>query len=690
MISSPRLNRIKSEITSFQSSALKNGHRLPVVIFSSTVLLKDISNALLELTENKALVSRTSTLKANDIIGREYDLIIFFIHPEFDPNLFAAISGTLKTGGLFILLVAENDKHTPFSHYIVKTIRESQFFFQLYVNENNIESIAPLQTAPKATGEGSFSQQNHAINLIHNVATGHRNRPLTITADRGRGKSAAIGIAIGQLIAGGTKHILITAPSLAATAVIFKHIKQALPDAICHKGQVIHQQSLVSFIAPDKLLQTLPDTELLIVDEAAGLNLFMLETFLQRYSRIVFATTLHGYEGSGQGFITRFSGSLKRITPHWKNITLDPPIRWQKNDPLETFINQTFVLSPVEKPIEYKRPNIENINIRRLTQLDLVNDKSLRENIYRILKSAHYKTSPNDLRQLMTAKNAIVFCAYFENTLIAAAIVEKEGKLTSELTNNIYQGRRRPKGEFIPQSIINHLGLKEAADLHYLRIMRVAVQPELQGKKIGSFLLSKIITYAKNDKFDCIACSFGATNQLLNFWDNFDFHILRVGYKKNVFSGCNAILLAKPVSESANQLIAKTDDIFYDNFIAQLPNALSDLDSKLAYAIIKQTSKNKQPKTLKNRTLDDINSFCFHHRSYDDNLASIKQYLVTIISSEACLEKLTETQIKLIILKVFQNKSWKEICKRLNLSGKAQAMAALKSSLRLLVSLTDA
>ena len=117
-------------------------------------------------------------------------------------------------------------------------------------------------------------------------------------------------MAASQLIGQG-KQVLLTAPSRATVESVFKHAKN--PPA---------------FFAPDDLLQTLPEGDVLLVDEAAAIPVPLLLQMLEHYPRCVFSTTLHGYEGSGRGFALRFQKQLDVRAPGWHAIRLHQPIRW--------------------------------------------------------------------------------------------------------------------------------------------------------------------------------------------------------------------------------------------------------------------------------------------------------------------------------------------------------------------------
>ena len=113
-------------------------------------------------------------------------------------------------------------------------------------------------------------EQLLAVEAIKKVATGHRRRPLVMTADRGRGKSAALGIAAAQLLNHGLSRIVVTGPSLASTEQVFQHADECLGnDSLSRgtfsRGRVQWQDKSVQFMAPDEIVGHPVDCDLMLV-----------------------------------------------------------------------------------------------------------------------------------------------------------------------------------------------------------------------------------------------------------------------------------------------------------------------------------------------------------------------------------------------------------------------------------------
>ena len=57
-------------------------------------------------------------------LGKEFDAVIFDGLEQFNPDNLAVIIGTVKAGGLFILMLPEQDKNSLFLQGVRKTINK--------------------------------------------------------------------------------------------------------------------------------------------------------------------------------------------------------------------------------------------------------------------------------------------------------------------------------------------------------------------------------------------------------------------------------------------------------------------------------------------------------------------------------------------------------------------------------------
>ena len=107
-------------------------------------------------------------------------------------------------------------------------------------------------------------------------------------------------------------------------------------------------------MVPSELVDELPNASCVLVDEAAALPIPLLRRLLARYSRIVFATTVHGYEGTGRGFAIRFRAHLDDRAPDWRQLKMTTPIRWAPGSPSNR--RGHFELAPIGCAVVEMRP----------------------------------------------------------------------------------------------------------------------------------------------------------------------------------------------------------------------------------------------------------------------------------------------------------------------------------------------
>lgn len=645
-------------------------------------------------------------LKANNIIGHEYQHIVYDIDSHFDPNLFAALTGTLKGGGLFIILcqninetLSKQKNINLFFWRFIRIISQDTRCITINTTQKgNIDcrhenlGALPKHRCSTPSLEHLTEQQNKAIDGIIHVTKGHRNRPYVLLADRGRGKSAALGIAASKLLRSGLKKILLTAPSLEACNIIFKHLSLNLPAATVNKGYIKFNNGELIFIPPDELIRSRPKTDLLIIDEAAGITAPTLDTLLQHYSRIVFASTLHGYEGSGQYFSVHFFKQLSTVTPGWKKSILTTPIRWSENDPLEKLVNTLFLLKPLANSIEIKTErSYADISIKKITPKELINNEQRLSQLYELLSTAHYKTQPSDLQNIINEPNIHIFISIANDQIIAAAFVIEEGKIEPELENEILLGNRRVKGQIIPQTLSLHLGLENIAQYHYLRIMRIAVLPLHQSKGCGSSLINHITRFAEKNRFDFMGCSFASTCELIHFWGKLHFNVIRLGsHRKANARGFSALML-KALNSTSSAVHEEALQHFHENFPHQLKETHRQLDHKLVIAIFKNIATTDIPTAEKPSTKDikHLVTFAQNNRQLEDNLSAINKLILYAFSQQITHENLSSHQLALLTMKVLQQHNWQDTTKALNLPGKKAGNIKLKNTTLTLLQTLD-
>ena len=612
------------------------------------------------------------SISYKQILGQEIPLLIINAHQNFDANAFAASSGCLRGGGLLILLTAtEIPADNLFYQYL-----HSQLTAYNFVTISEDHPVADLQPDAQLVNKQqplNLRQQQLAVAAIIKTITGHRRRPLVLTANRGRGKSAALGIAAAELLKSGLNTILVCAPNKQATSTLFKHAALLLDIELQASAfTILTAGKRIEFIAPDALLNERPKCDLLIIDEAAALPVATLEALAKHYSRLVFATTLHGYEGSGRGFALRFQKRLNEISPQWRKLHLEQPIRWAANDPLESFTLQSLCLTEcaVENPAY---DNSSDLQFAELTAQQLLSNKPLLQDVFSLLVLAHYQTKPSDLEKLLNDRALHIFVITQNRQILGVALVNEEGGFDKQMCEQIWQGTRRVQGNLVAQSLTFHSACKQAAALRYARIQRIAIHPALQHLGLGKRFVTYLSDWASSNKFDQLCASFGATADLLSFWQQLSFSTLRIGLSRDSSSGTHSVIVNRPLSDIGKKLHLQIQQQFSEQFPIQLSRHLQQIEADLLLNLLQEFAK-------KAVTSPQLDSYINGNLPYEFVEAPLIKLLLT-----ADLKNLSKTQQCLTIEKVLQNHSWAEICKNHSLTGKKQAQSTLKSAIKQLL-----
>lgn len=619
-----------------------------------------------------------SVEKAKTWLGNEKQVVVFDANKSFDPDSFAAITGIVLGGGLFFLLLPAKDKWnkiypTFFGQRLLKSINDTDELTIVNQSKSSFDLIAKKLT-PEILKDNITPfltlDQKKSVETIEEQALDNENKPIVLISDRGRGKSAALGLAAARLMLAGINNIAITAPRLRATDIIFKHIAESVPDAEVTRGTIKYKNKQIKFYSPDQLMENKIEADLLLIDEAAAIPVPLLTFLLNQYKQCVFATTVHGYEGTGRGFALRFFKELELFNPDWIKLQMQTPIRWKKNDPLEIWMFDLLCLNAelVDDDL-ISKIKLSEIEYCFVNKKELVENSSLLKEIFSLLVLAHYRTRPKDLKSLLDDENISLYVALYNKHAIAVSLVTQEGLFSESLSTEVYRGNRRPQGHLLAQALTYHCGIEQAATLDYSRVMRIAVHPNLQQKGIGTKLLQFIIDNERELGRDAIGTSFGMNAPLLTFWEKFNFNVVRIGFTREQTSGEHAAVMLLALSNEGKNISKEAIQQFKEKLAYWLNDVLKDIPSEIKLYF---NYDNIQTSELTVLDKKDLHSFVEYSRNYELCIAALNKIAINK-ADDIANTIFPESFSQVINKKILERKDWKTIGKEMDLSGKNES-----------------
>ncbi|OOF65837.1 tRNA(Met) cytidine acetyltransferase TmcA [Rodentibacter sp. Ppn85] len=541
--------------------------------------------------------------KAVNLLGQEFEHILFDARNGIHLEALAIAAGTLKMGGTLCLLFSdwENlEKHADFDslRWNGGTSAISTPNFIHHFKQCAERYYFPILRKASAVSFPSVFYHEEK----HKLATVEQQQILEqilqqqcdlyfLTAKRGRGKSALLGLLVNHI----DTPIYLTAPNKSAVNSLYDFAK-----------------GTIEFIAPDELTHRLrqdaafAENAWLLVDEAAMIPLSLLQQFSQYFHHIVFSTTIHSYEGTGRGFELKFKQKIHRT---FQQFELYHPLRWQQNDAIEHFIEDLLLLDAENQVAQLEYNPQGNIQIHEIAQSRLTRSP---EPFYGLMTLAHYRTSPTDLRRLFDGEGQSFYLASYQRYLIGAIWALKEGGMNDEnLIEQIRQGIRRPKGNLVPQSLCFHGNFPEACGLKSLRISRIAVQPHWRQKGIGQSLIKAM----DNAEVDFLSVSFGYTEELAYFWQKCGFALVHLGEHQEASSGCYSAIALKGLSEKGSALTKIARQQFQRNMGLSIhPLAKKIMSGKIDWA-------------LNEDDWQSLKNFAYFNRSLFSSIPAIQRLL---------------------------------------------------------------
>ncbi|XP_006883806.1 PREDICTED: N-acetyltransferase 10 [Elephantulus edwardii] len=412
----------------------------------------------------------------------------------------------------------------------------------------------------------TLDQAKAVLKFIEGISEKTLRSTVALTAARGRGKSAALGLAIAGAVAFGYSNIFVTSPSPDNLHTLFEFVFKGF-DALQYQEHLDYEivQSLnpefhkavirvnvfrehrqtIQYIHPSDAVK-LGQAELVVIDEAAAIPLPLVKSLLGPYL-VFMASTINGYEGTGRSLSLKLIQQLRQQSAQSQvsttaenkttttarlasartlhEVSLNESIRYAPGDAVEKWLNDLLCLDCL---------NITRIisgcPLPEACELYFVNRDTLfcyhkasevfLQRLMALYVASHYKNSPNDLQMLSDAPAHHLFCLLppvppTQNALpevLAVVQVCLEGEISRQSIMNSLSRGKKASGDLIPWTVSEQFQDPDFGGLSGGRVVRIAVHPDYQGMGYGSRALQLLQMYYEG-RFPCLEEKVTETSQ---------------------------------------------------------------------------------------------------------------------------------------------------------------------------------
>jgi tRNA(Met) cytidine acetyltransferase len=604
--------------------------------------------------------------KAETCLGSESGLVVLDLFTGFNPDVLCIAAGLVRAQGVLVLLSPASDDWQPQAdryavwqdHAYSARPRFADYFFAAMAADDGIGLLvtpeAPPATIPglpvlhRVTIEqGITREQDACLRRIEQWLAGGATGMVLIRAQRGRGKSSCLGLLINRLQA--NYRILVCADSRRGAAALLRRAPRA------------------EFVAPDRLLLDHPPADLVVVDEAAMIPGSLLRQINRLYPRLVMATTTGGYEGTGQGFMLRFVAAFdpKRLL----QLQIADPVRWCPGDRLEIWLNRVLMLDIEAEPEATEEDPAA-------VKLQLVEDPGAPEffdrlqQVYRLLSSAHYRTRPSDLRMLMENPDLVLLIASCCDRVVGAALLNREGGFDAALGEQIFLGRRRPKGHLLAQMLTAQAGIAHFAEYRGLRVQRIAVSEAWRRRGLGTRLLERSLKIARAARLDYVGASFALDAQTASFWQRAGFMLAHVSYAQGKSSGNHSIAVLTALQPKVVADLRQLRDRIERQLPAWMTQFLQVLDAAQVAALLRYTGFAARLSELEQ---GEIEAFAHGSKGFELCFVSLQKFVMQSVARSRSVPD------ALLIEKAVQNRRWQQLERENGGEGRKQLQNRLRA-----------
>ncbi|KAI6044729.1 helicase-domain-containing protein [Pisolithus marmoratus] len=590
--------------------------------------------------------------ESHKILGNTFGMCVLQDFEAITPNLLARTIETVEGGGLVVLLLKTMsslrqlytltmDVHARYrtsSHDAVIARFNERFILSLGAcsdclvldDELNVlpiskaKDITPIEDVPPpypGTAElkelqDSLAETPHVGELVKLARTRDQAQALltfveaiaektlsstvVLTAARGRGKSAALGLAIAAALGHGYANIFVTSPSPENLKTLFDFVFKGLdalgyeehldydiaqstnPDfnkAIVRVNLFRQHRQTIQYIQPEDA-HVLGQAELVIIDEAAAIPLPLVQNLMGPYL-VFMASTINGYEGTGRSLSLKLIQQLRENTrPSVTKETVvgdDVLTTANSKKPIHANAPRTRTLHEIklETPIRYAAGDKIELWLHSLLCLDATLPTKSSSALQGCphpstceLYYSHYKNQPNDLQLLSDAPAHHLFVllpplkddeSHLPEPLVVLQVA-LEGNISKGVIMEGLTRGFRAGGDMIPwlQVRATFGGLESCALRHIPDYAKMgygsralkALNEFYSGEYFNLDEAARRLAERKPESLDYLGVSYGLTPQLLRFWKRAGYVPLYIRQTQSELTGEHTCVMIRGLNSS--------------------------------------------------------------------------------------------------------------------------------------------
>jgi tRNA(Met) cytidine acetyltransferase len=292
--------------------------------------------------------------------------------------------------------------------------------------------------------------------------------------------------------------------------------------------------------------------------------------------------------------------------------------------------------------------------------------------VYELMASVHYRTRPSDLRMLMDNPDLSFVLAEQGNHLIGILVLNREGSFDSDLCEQVYLGKRRPKGHLLAQMLTAQASVKSFACYRGMRIQRIAVIPSIRRRGVGAQLIEQASEYARDQHCDYIGACFAFDAEISQFWRHCQFPLVHISFSQGKSTGNHSVAVLKPLTNQIAVVRGQLQARLQKQLPVWLTHYLADMDAQTIVALLRCSGFESKQNEFDEAEVD---AFVSGFKGFDLSYASLQSHVMQLIAQSCERIEVHDWLVE----KAIQNKPWEQLTSHDNMVGRKQCQQKLRT-----------